>query len=48
MVQVIACMFTQQGKNKGNQDAMVAWEEFWLKKDIVLFGVFNSHGICGL
>ena len=41
MVQLIACMFTQQGENATNQDAMVVWEEFGLKNDIFFYGVHS-------
>eukprot|EP00252_Welwitschia_mirabilis_P009667 TRINITY_DN2238_c0_g2_i2.p1 TRINITY_DN2238_c0_g2~~TRINITY_DN2238_c0_g2_i2.p1 ORF type:complete len:274 (+),score=46.63 TRINITY_DN2238_c0_g2_i2:125-946(+) len=43
----IASMFTQQGRKGTNQDAMIVWEEFGSRKDIVLSGVFDGHGPFG-
>ncbi|KAJ4834904.1 hypothetical protein Tsubulata_045734 [Turnera subulata] len=39
-----ASLFSKQGKKGINQDAMLVWENFGLKGDAVLCGVFDGHG----
>lgn len=43
----IACLFTQQGRKGTNQDAMIFWENFCLRKDTIFCGVFDGHGPYG-
>ncbi|MCO5577012.1 hypothetical protein L7F22_030834 [Adiantum nelumboides] len=42
-----ACIFTQQGRKGTNQDAMIVWENFALRADTTLCGVFDGHGPYG-
>ncbi|KAJ7264560.1 hypothetical protein O6H91_20G038000 [Diphasiastrum complanatum] len=43
----IASLFTQQGRKGVNQDAMLVWEGFGMRKDTIFCGVFDGHGPYG-
>ncbi|KAI4342872.1 hypothetical protein MLD38_027438 [Melastoma candidum] len=40
-------LYSQQGKKGINQDAMIVWENFCSRKDMVFCGVFDGHGPYG-
>ncbi|KAK8317427.1 hypothetical protein V6Z11_A13G106200 [Gossypium hirsutum] len=39
----VASLYTQQGKKGTNQDAMIVWENFGSRTDMVFCGVFDGH-----
>ncbi|KAI4344984.1 hypothetical protein L6164_012154 [Bauhinia variegata] len=43
----VASLFSKQGKKGINQDAMLVWENFCSKQDIIFCGVFDGHGPYG-
>ncbi|KAJ8747914.1 hypothetical protein K2173_012804 [Erythroxylum novogranatense] len=43
----VASLFTQQGKKGTNQDAMIVWENFSSRTDMIFCGVFDGHGPYG-
>ncbi|KAI4368259.1 hypothetical protein MLD38_016835 [Melastoma candidum] len=42
-----ASLFCQQGRKGINQDAMIVWENFCSRKDMVFCAVFDGHGPFG-
>ncbi|XP_042418903.1 probable protein phosphatase 2C 66 [Zingiber officinale] len=43
----MACLHTQQGHKRSNQDAMIVWENFVSRSDTIFCGVFDGHGPFG-
>ncbi|KAG9159946.1 hypothetical protein Leryth_005694 [Lithospermum erythrorhizon] len=37
-------LYSQQGKKRVNQDAMIVWENYWSRSDTIFCGVFDGHG----
>ncbi|GAA0146463.1 protein phosphatase [Lithospermum erythrorhizon] len=39
----VGSLYSQQGKKRVNQDAMIVWENYWSRSDTIFCGVFDGH-----